>query len=201
MPRPYSMANRVQAVEETRRRIVEATVRLHAEKGVLDTSIADIAARADVAIGTVYRHFQTIEDLVVACGRAVLDLASPPKPELLARLDSLEDRVLCLFESYCDVYSRLQAAGMDHSALRYEASKMRPLADWFEAWDRQHEALVREALGARSEHLQAVSVLVMLSAWDSWRSLTSRGLSSEATARLLADIALRWLDKETEVMS
>jgi len=189
------MANRAGSVEETRRRIVVATMQLHGEKGVLDTTIADIASRADVAIGTVHRHFPNIEDLVAACGRAVWDFARPPTSELLAGHDSSQDRVRLVFEAYCEVYDRLLALGMDHSAVRYEATKMRALADWFEAWEPQHEALVREALSPISKDAQAVSVVLVLSAWDSWRRLTSRGLSSAAAAGLLTEIALRWLDK------
>ncbi len=37
-PRRYSMDRRRAAVEETRRRIVEATLALHSEKGMFDTS-------------------------------------------------------------------------------------------------------------------------------------------------------------------
>ena len=41
-------------MEETRRRIVEATLALHTEKGMFDTSWRDIARRADVSAATVY---------------------------------------------------------------------------------------------------------------------------------------------------
>jgi AcrR family transcriptional regulator len=50
----------------TRQRIVEATLQLHIERGVLGTSMRDIAARADVAPGTVARHLPDYEDIVTA---------------------------------------------------------------------------------------------------------------------------------------
>jgi AcrR family transcriptional regulator len=45
------------AVADTRGRIVEATLALHSEKGMFDTSWKDIAKRADVSVATVYKHF------------------------------------------------------------------------------------------------------------------------------------------------
>ena len=51
------MDKRRAAVEETRQRILEATLALHTEKGIFGTSWQDIAKRADVSVGTVYKHF------------------------------------------------------------------------------------------------------------------------------------------------
>lgn len=42
---------------ETRRRIVAAANELFAERGYLETSVEDIADRADVAVRTIYTHF------------------------------------------------------------------------------------------------------------------------------------------------
>jgi AcrR family transcriptional regulator len=49
------MGKRAAAAEETRRRIVDATHALHIEQGVAATSWDDIAGRAGVGVGTVYR--------------------------------------------------------------------------------------------------------------------------------------------------
>lgn len=38
-------------------RIVEATLKLHGQKGIFGTTWQEIAQEADVAIGTVYKHF------------------------------------------------------------------------------------------------------------------------------------------------
>ena len=48
MRRPYRMTNRAAAHEETRERIVRATMALHDERGVATTSFADVAERAGV---------------------------------------------------------------------------------------------------------------------------------------------------------
>src|SRR5581483_11837764 len=148
-PRAYSMVKRAASREETRRRIVEATMQLHIEKGVLNTTVADIARRADVAVGTVYRHFPSIDDLVDACGRAVWDLVEPPPPGLLRGLESIPERVACLVDAYCEAYGRMQRLGVDQAAFRAEAAKSPPLAAWFTAWDERHACLVREGFGDR----------------------------------------------------
>jgi AcrR family transcriptional regulator len=53
------LQKRAEALDETRNRIIWATMQLHGEKGVATTSQADVAARAGVSPATVYRHFPT----------------------------------------------------------------------------------------------------------------------------------------------
>jgi len=57
------MDARQAAKDALRRRIVDATMALHLEKGVVATSFDDIARKADVAVATVYRHFPTLHEL------------------------------------------------------------------------------------------------------------------------------------------
>src|SRR5260370_19161268 len=80
-PRRYRMERRAEGAEETRQRIVQATMALHTAQGVLATSHKDIAARADVSVGTVYHHFPTVDSIVRACGAHVRDLHPLPAPE------------------------------------------------------------------------------------------------------------------------
>mgnify|MGYP003455060942 CR=1 FL=1 len=81
-PRKYDLGKRADAVEETRRRIIQATFELHAEKGVVATSMQDVAERADVALRTVYHHYPTIDDLVAGCGKKVMALLAQPTPAI-----------------------------------------------------------------------------------------------------------------------
>lgn len=66
--RPYRMRRRAENVGETRRRIVDAAVRLHTTIGPAHTSIAGVAQKAGVTRLTVYRHFPDLHSLYVACG-------------------------------------------------------------------------------------------------------------------------------------
>lgn len=65
--RPYRMRKRLEDVEETRRRIVEATVELHGTVGPANTTYAGVAELANVQRSTVYRHFPDEEALFGAC--------------------------------------------------------------------------------------------------------------------------------------
>ncbi|WP_436496360.1 TetR/AcrR family transcriptional regulator [Actinokineospora sp. HUAS TT18] len=65
--RAYRMGKRAEDVAETRRRIVEAAVRLHGTVGPAATTIAGIADAAGVTRLTVYRHFPDDEVLFDAC--------------------------------------------------------------------------------------------------------------------------------------
>lgn len=48
---------------ETRRKLSEAALRLFVEKGIGETTTRDITGAAGVAEGTLYRHFESREDL------------------------------------------------------------------------------------------------------------------------------------------
>src|SRR5437588_12938743 len=92
-PRIYRMTRRAAASAETRRRIVDAAIALHAEKGVLGTTWPDIAKRADVALGTVYRHFPSFDQLVPACTSDNAVRMRPPGATVLQGLTRPEERI------------------------------------------------------------------------------------------------------------
>lgn len=63
--------------------ILDAAAALFVRYGV-DVPVRDIATRAGVGIGTIYRHFPTRSDLVVAVYRHQVDACAAAGPELLA---------------------------------------------------------------------------------------------------------------------
>ena len=65
--RRYELKKRAEALEETRRRITEATVELHRTVGPAATQISEVARRAGVQRATVYNHFPDDEALLSAC--------------------------------------------------------------------------------------------------------------------------------------
>src|SRR5918911_2931175 len=139
MPRrKYEMRQRANGVEETRRRILDATSACHRELGINATSVDDVARRAGVAVGTVYRHFPTLEDLVRACGAIFLDRFSLPAPNQApaafrglrgraSRLDHLVDEIAARYERGAAGWVRVREAQNDFTATaeahsRFEAS-------------------------------------------------------------------------------
>jgi AcrR family transcriptional regulator len=106
-PRKYDMGKRAAAAEETRRRIVDAAHQLHIEQGVAATSWDDIAERAGVGVGTVYRHFPSLDELVPACGAVVSELiALPPAEAIAAAFDGADDRIETLVREVFAIYER-----------------------------------------------------------------------------------------------
>ena len=71
MTRRYELKQRAQRQADTRRRILEAAVALHTERGLVATQITDIAQRAGVDRVTVYRHFPDAPSLFKACATGV----------------------------------------------------------------------------------------------------------------------------------
>lgn len=80
MARKYELRQRADQVEETRRRIVEATVELHLTRGPAATSIAEVARRAGVQRRTVYNHFPDDASLFAACSAHWRALHPAPDP-------------------------------------------------------------------------------------------------------------------------
>lgn len=76
--RRYTLGQRAASQEETRRRIVEATVELHEEVGPRDTTISAVANRAQVQRLTVYRHFPDEASLFAACTSHWFERNPPP---------------------------------------------------------------------------------------------------------------------------
>src|SRR2546423_7475771 len=91
--RPYGMTRGPAASAETRQEIVAAAIALHAEKGVLGTTWPDIAKRADVALGTVYRHFPGLDQLVPACTSENAVRMRPPGASVLVGVTRPEERI------------------------------------------------------------------------------------------------------------
>lgn len=63
---------------EKQRRILEASIKLFAEKGFHASSTSEIAKEAGVAEGTIFRHYKTKKDILIAAvAPAVLKIAAP----------------------------------------------------------------------------------------------------------------------------
>ena len=99
--RPYTMRARQSTVEETRLAITEATMRLHERVGPRATTVSAVAEEANVTRLTVYRHFPTDDDLVVACSAHWRDLHPRPDTSAWAQMDDPVERLRsALAETY-----------------------------------------------------------------------------------------------------
>lgn len=169
-PRKYDMGKRAAAVEQTRGRIVDATRALHHERGIASTSWDDIAARAGVGVGTVYRHFPSADDLIPACGRLAMEAIALPEPTeaeaLFAGVDDGDARIDRLVRAAFGIYERGAA---DLRAARREPD-VHPAVGQFAA---DFEASLAGLIEAALEPLDAsdadrlvVRGLLDLGTWD-----------------------------------
>jgi AcrR family transcriptional regulator len=171
-PRSYRMGRRNESVEETRRRIVEATLALHAEHGILGTSWKAIAERADVAVATVYKHFPTLDELVPACGALLEARTSPPSPgdavAAFAGLTGLADRVTRLVETFYDFYER----GESYLEVDPRERSLPAVQEWEAQMRATREEFVREALrptAASETTIRSVAALLDFPVYRSFR--------------------------------
>src|SRR5215210_6391266 len=79
-PRKYEQKRHAEQQAETRQRIVEAMVALHAEVGPARTTISAIAERAGVERLTVYRHFADETAMFQACSAHFATEVAWPDP-------------------------------------------------------------------------------------------------------------------------
>jgi AcrR family transcriptional regulator len=192
-PRKYTMDRRKAAVEETRRRILEATLALHSEKGIFGTSWQDIARRADVSVGTVYKHFPSLDELVPACGELMYAITRPPSledaPEIFAGAHTLEERLGRLVSELFDFYER----GAPYIETDFQERQLPVVREW-EAYMRATIAgLVREALLPAGPDESTVGAVSALLDFPTFKSFINRDIPKEQAAKTINEVLLCWI--------
>lgn len=95
--RAYRSRLREQQAEETRARILDATVRVMA-RGIASVSIPAVAREAGVSIPTIYRHFGTKRALLAAVYPYLVRRTGLGELRVPRSLDELRDGVRAIFE-------------------------------------------------------------------------------------------------------
>ena len=180
------MSKRAASAEGTRRRIIDATCELHAEQGIAATGWDDIAARAGVGIGTVYRHFPSLDELIPACGEVSMRAIAPPDPDdapaLFADAAEPAERIERLVREAFAIYER---GAPVLRAVRREAEIHPHIAQDRDRLDASLAALVDGALApldANDRDRAVARALIDLGTWD---ALRDQGLAeAEAVATI-----------------
>lgn len=95
--------NRAATTEARRRLIVESAALCFVEKGFHQTSIRDIANKANISLGNVYNHFDSKAALIAE----IATLEAEELSELQARIDKIGspakalDKFISLYLAYC----------------------------------------------------------------------------------------------------
>lgn len=108
----YNLDTVIIIKEDKKIRIIEAAIHMFAQNGYTGTSVADIAARADIGKGTIYEYFNSKEDLFFAVfewyckktGAAVTVSISVLGASAAQRLDALNGSLMSLWDEIKDVF-------------------------------------------------------------------------------------------------
>jgi AcrR family transcriptional regulator len=178
MARSYTLKARADSQAETRQRIVEAAVELHATLGPSKTTVSMIADKAGVQRNTFYAHFPDERSVLMACSGHALE--RDPIPDAAA------------WRAIADPAERLSVG-------------LRAVYDWFERnesltacvlRDAEHYAPVQEVMAQRyapgigawhkvlGEKLKAKQrpMLALALSYHTWRTLAREAGLKQADA-------------------
>lgn len=188
MPRRYDMTRRAASRSETRNRIVEATAKLHGERGVLGTTWQDIAREADVSVSTVYAHFPTLDDLLPACGQLVMSRIRPPTAgdadRIIGDADDARERLLRVARALFAYYER----GGPHIEVDVRERQLPGMRKWEESQRATVAALVGAALADEAPSAAGVRRISAFFDLPTYKALRTRGVSTRRAAETVADV-------------
>ena len=171
------MSKRAAAAARTRQRIVDATLELHGEQGIAATSWDDIATRAGVGVGTVYRHFPSLDELIPACGEIAMQVVAPLEPSALPALfehaATPAERIERLVREAFAIYDR---GAPQLRAIRRESDVHPRVAQDRAAFEAALSALVDAALEPLDPTQQDRAVARALVDLNTWEALRDQGL-------------------------
>jgi TetR/AcrR family fatty acid metabolism transcriptional regulator len=91
MPRPNGSGSARAAVTDKREAILRAAIKVFARNGYFNSKVADIAAEAGIADGTVYLYFKSKDEILHSIfDRAMAEFISEGKKELVDLVDPVE---------------------------------------------------------------------------------------------------------------
>lgn len=185
--RHYRKTKRAQSEQNTRQRIVEATVELHGTVGPAKTTISEIAKRAGVQRLTVYRHFPSEKALFAACSGHYM--AQNPLPDLaeFAAMNDPAKRLNAALGALYAYFRRNQA--MLALVLRDSATvpAMKPSMQAIERFFSElNNLLLANCQGSREKLKQTAALIALAISFHTWQELSKAGLTDEEAASLMA---------------
>ena len=90
--------------EEKKAQILEASIKVLAEKGWNKTKISDIAEAADIGKGTVYEYFRSKDEVFAASFQYFMTQVENSVAERLSSIDDPLEQLLAYFYSWADIF-------------------------------------------------------------------------------------------------
>lgn len=184
--RKYTQRKRAERQEQTRNRIVEATMDLHEDLGAARTTVSAVAERAGVQRLTVYRHFPDEASLLHACTTRWLELNPFPARESWDGVEDPWERARVALRAFYPYYRRTErmwgSSYRDVDLVPALAERMAQVEAYLDGVARDLVAPMRLQRKVRSRVLTTVRHGLRFS---TWRSLTEGGLSDHEGAALV----------------
>jgi AcrR family transcriptional regulator len=190
----YQLKKRAQREEETRLRIVRATVELHETVGPALTTRSAIAERAGVSRPTVYSHFPDELSLGKACSALGLSENPLPDPGMWEEIADPEKRLREALSELYDYFRRRE--GLLANILRDQEMPhlkddpdvreiMRPIV---EHWERMQRALAMGWQIHKSHTPPLLQDAIGLALdFQNWRTMVRKqGMTDEQAVELMA---------------
>ncbi|MEX1103283.1 MAG: TetR/AcrR family transcriptional regulator, partial [Dehalococcoidia bacterium] len=189
--RKYELGKRAERQDETRRRIVAATMELHGTVGPLATTVSAVADLAGVERLTVYRHFPTLHELFESCGALFMEtyplpaLTSDPAPS--SPFDRIRATLGALYPYYRDREAYLSVFLRDVEQMpelqvlvdTFVLSKLRGGQEW----------IVAGFAGSARPAVLAAVIGQAMDFWG-WRSWKQQGLTDGEIIEVVATTAV-----------
>lgn len=193
MPRPYRLGKRAIEKQATRTRIIEAAVDLYGERGISQTSMQQVAARADVAPATVFNHFPSRADLDQAIVDRALDEMAAPDADIYDGLETLAERIATL--------ARETGSFIDRSGTWYRMWIREPMVDgpWADAgadYGARWERLFRGALGPLADDADAMAILRATMDPTFFDAVKAGTRTTDEAAGVIAAAITPWLERK-----
>jgi AcrR family transcriptional regulator len=184
--RRYEQRARARKHDETRQRIVDALIELHESVGAAQTTVVEVARRAGVGRMTVYNHFPTEADMVVACTSHWIAEHPPPDVDAWARIADPDERLGTalgeLYEYYRETQAMWTTAYRDAQLVESLGGVME--SSWFALLDRAVAVLAagRGLRGGRKRRVLGALRLVV--DFPTWRTLSVSGVANVDAATI-----------------
>ena len=186
--RRYEKRRRAENEAETRLRITEAAVKLHASVGPAKTTVSAVADEAGVQRATVYRHFPDEDALFAACSSHWIASNPPPDPSRWASVDGPAERLERALDDLYAYYERTERMLENNTRDVALVPALRPSMDAFLAYfDTAAEVLMEGRRLRGRARARARAAIGHALAFETWRSLVRRqGLRRREAVALMA---------------
>lgn len=188
--RRYRLGKRQASVEATKQRILDAASSAYQELGIDETSMQEVARRAEVAPGTVLYHYPTPESLADEVVDSWIESMEAPLPDVIDPDEPLDVRITKLVLELYGLYERT-----GHLYRIYQKSPNHPsllrASAW---WEENVTTMITRALGERVSDEEAMKVISVLTNPGFRGTLIMTGIDSERAVGIATKMAIDWLE-------